>query len=66
VLGVSCVNALSTDLKAEVHREGKIWMQEYKIGVPQYDVKEVGETDKRGTIVTFTPDCNHLYPNYRI
>ncbi|RZK83306.1 MAG: DNA topoisomerase IV subunit B, partial [Pedobacter sp.] len=56
-VGVSCVNALSTDLKAEVHREGKIWMQEYKIGVPQYDVKEVGTTDKRGTIVTFSPDA---------
>ncbi|GAB1464071.1 DNA topoisomerase (ATP-hydrolyzing) subunit B [Pedobacter sp.] len=55
-VGVSCVNALSTHLKAEVHREGKIWMQEYEIGVPQYDVKEVGTTDKRGTIVTFTPD----------
>src|SRR6218665_2683650 len=55
-VGVSCVNALSTHLKAEVHREGKIWVQEYQIGVPQYDVKEVGETDKRGTIVTFTPD----------
>jgi DNA gyrase subunit B len=55
-VGVSCVNALSTHLKAEVHREGKIWMQEYNIGIPQYDVKEVGETDKRGTIVTFSPD----------
>jgi DNA gyrase subunit B len=55
-VGVSCVNALSTHLKAEVHREGKIWMQEYEIGVPQYDVKEVGSTDKRGTIVTFSPD----------
>ncbi len=55
-VGVSCVNALSTHLKAEVHREGKIWMQEYEIGVPQYDVKEVGTTDKRGTIVTFSPD----------
>ncbi len=55
-VGVSCVNALSTHLKAEVHREGKIWVQEYEIGVPQYDVKEVGTTDKRGTIVTFSPD----------
>jgi len=55
-VGVSCVNALSTHLKAEVHREGKIWMQEYEIGVPQYDVKEVCTTDKRGTIVTFSPD----------
>lgn len=55
-VGVSCVNALSTHLKAEVHREGKIWVQEYEIGVPQYDVKEIGVTDKRGTIVTFSPD----------
>lgn len=56
-VGVSCVNALSTHLKAEVHREGKVWMQEYNIGVPLYDVKEVGTTDKRGTIVTFSPDA---------
>lgn len=55
-VGVSCVNALSSHLKAEVHREGKIWMQEYNIGKPLYDVKEVGATDKRGTIVTFKPD----------
>jgi len=55
-VGVSCVNALSTHLKAEVHREGKIWVQEYNIGKPLYDVKSVGETDKRGTIVTFSPD----------
>ncbi|MCX3263414.1 DNA topoisomerase (ATP-hydrolyzing) subunit B [Pedobacter agri] len=56
-VGVSCVNALSTHLKAEVHREGKIWMQEYNIGKPLYDVKETGVTDKRGTIVTFSPDA---------
>jgi DNA gyrase subunit B len=55
-VGVSCVNALSTDLKAEIHRNGKIWVQEYKIGKPQYPVKEVGETDKTGTIITFKPD----------
>jgi DNA gyrase subunit B len=55
-VGVSCVNALSKHLRAEVHREGKIWQQEYQIGVPQYEVKAVGETDKSGTIVTFTPD----------
>jgi DNA gyrase subunit B len=55
-VGVSCVNALSKDLRAEVHRDGQIWQQEYKIGVPQYDVKPIGETDKSGTIVTFTPD----------
>ena len=55
-VGVSCVNALSTDLKAEVHKNGKVYQQEYKIGIPQYDVKEVGTTDYRGTIVTFQPD----------
>ncbi len=55
-VGVSCVNALSTDLKVQVHREGKIWEQDYKIGVPQKPVREVGTTDKRGTIVTFKPD----------
>ncbi len=56
-VGVSCVNALSTHLRAEVHREGKIWVQEYNIGKPLYEVKSIGETDKRGTIVTFTPDA---------
>ncbi|WP_442590333.1 DNA topoisomerase (ATP-hydrolyzing) subunit B [Pedobacter sp. AW31-3R] len=56
-VGVSCVNALSVHLKAEVHREGKIWVQEYRQGKPQYDVKTVGETEKRGTIITFTPDA---------
>ncbi len=56
-VGVSCVNALSTHLRAEVHREGKIWVQEYNIGKPLYDVKSIGDTDKRGTIVTFTPDA---------
>ncbi len=56
-VGVSCVNALSTHLKAEVHREGKIWVQEYNIGKPLYEVKSIGDTDKRGTIVTFTPDA---------
>lgn len=55
-VGVSCVNALSSDLKATVHREGKIFQQEYKIGKPQYDVKEVGTTDRTGTEVTFLPD----------
>lgn len=45
-VGVSCVNALSTHLRAEVHREGKIWVQEYNIGKPLYDVKEIGTTEK--------------------
>ncbi len=55
-VGVSCVNALSTDLKVTVYREGKIFQQEYKIGKPQYPVKEIGVSDRRGTVVEFTPD----------
>ncbi|HCA83481.1 MAG TPA: DNA topoisomerase (ATP-hydrolyzing) subunit B [Flavobacteriales bacterium] len=55
-VGVSCVNALSTHLKAEVHRGGKQYVQEFSIGKPLYSVKEVGTTDYRGTIVTFKPD----------
>lgn len=55
-VGVSCVNALSKKLKATVHRDGKVYQQEYEIGKPLYDVKEVGTTDITGTIVDFTPD----------
>jgi len=55
-VGVSCVNALSTHFKAEIHREGKIWVQEFECGKPIYSVKVVGESDKTGTIITFTPD----------
>ncbi|MCW1734397.1 DNA topoisomerase (ATP-hydrolyzing) subunit B [Anaerorudis cellulosivorans] len=55
-VGVSCVNALSVYLKVEVHRNGKIYMQEYSRGKPYSDVKVVGETDKTGTIITFKPD----------
>lgn len=55
-VGVSCVNALSSHLMAEVHRDGKLYQQEYNIGKPKYPVKEAGTTDYRGTIVTFTPD----------
>lgn len=57
-VGVSCVNALSDPLIAEVHRDGKITMQEFRKGKPQYPAKEVGETTYRGTIVTFTPDLS--------
>ncbi|HPF51973.1 MAG TPA: DNA topoisomerase (ATP-hydrolyzing) subunit B [Draconibacterium sp.] len=57
-VGVSCVNALSTHLKAEIHREGKIWVQEYQIGKPLYEAKTIGDTDHTGTIVTFTPDSS--------
>ena len=55
-VGVSCVNALSDMLLAEVHRNGKKYQQEYSEGKPKYSVKEVGTTDIRGTIVTFHPD----------
>lgn len=55
-VGVSCVNALSTVLTAEVHREGKIFVQEYRQGKPQFDVKVIGESDRTGTKVTFLPD----------
>ncbi len=55
-VGVSCVNALSKDLKVRVFRNGKIFQQEYQIGKPLYPVKEIGTTDIRGTEVTFKPD----------
>lgn len=55
-VGVSCVNALSRDMKVTVFREGKEFQQEYKKGIPQYDVKVVGKTEKRGTTVHFWPD----------
>ncbi len=55
-VGVSCVNALSEHMKVSVHREGKQYEQEYKKGIPQYSVKEVGTTTKKGTEVTFLPD----------
>ena len=57
-VGVSCVNALSTLLRATVHRDGKIWQQEYSCGKPLYDVKEVGVSDKTGTTVYFEPDTS--------
>ncbi|HRN94426.1 MAG TPA: ATP-binding protein [Chitinophagales bacterium] len=55
-VGVSCVNALSTHMTVQVHRDGKQYIQEYSIGKPLYDVKEVGTSNYRGTIVTFKPD----------
>lgn len=56
-VGVSCVNALSIAFKVEVHRLGKIFIQEYSEGKPLYSVKEAGNTDKTGTIITFQPDA---------
>ena len=55
-VGVSCVNALSTHMKSQVFRNGKIYQQEYEKGKPLYPVKVVGETDKRGTRQQFWPD----------
>ena len=55
-VGVSCVNALSINMRTEVHREGKIFEQEYSIGKPLYDVREIGTSDINGTIQTFKPD----------
>lgn len=55
-VGVSCVNALSEHLTATVHKDGKIWEQEYEKGKALYPVKAIGETDFNGTIVTFLPD----------
>lgn len=55
-VGVSCVNALSVSLVAEVHREGKIFQQKYEKGKPVTPVEETGQTDKTGTNITFHPD----------
>ena len=55
-VGVSCVNALSAHLRAEIHRGGKTYVQEYSRGKAYADVQIVGDTDKTGTIITFRPD----------
>ncbi|MDD5183699.1 MAG: DNA topoisomerase (ATP-hydrolyzing) subunit B [Paludibacter sp.] len=57
-VGVSCVNALSTYLRVEVSREGKLYMQEYKCGFPQFPVKEIGTSTTNGTLTTFLPDSS--------
>jgi len=55
-VGVSCVNALSTQLVVTVERDGKMYQQEYSIGKPLYDVKQIGTSDRTGTRVHFKPD----------
>jgi DNA gyrase subunit B len=55
-VGVSCVNALSEVLKATVYRDGKIFEQEYRRGIPQYSVRLVGQSENRGTTIEFKPD----------
>ncbi len=57
-VGVSCVNALSTYLRAEVCRNGKVYMQEYSCGHPKAPVAVIGETDRTGTMITFHPDAS--------
>jgi DNA gyrase subunit B len=57
-VGVSVVNALSDTLRAEVHRDGKVYYQEYRKGKPVSDVQEHGTTTKSGTIITFMPDAD--------
>jgi DNA gyrase subunit B len=57
-VGVSCVNALSSDLHVTVQRDGKIFEQAYKIGIPQYPVREIGLSEKTGTRVHFHPDSS--------
>src|SRR5690554_6655707 len=64
-VGVSCVNALSDPMLVTVHRDGKIFEQQYREGIPQFAVREIGETDTHGTKVYFRPDTTifkeHVY-----
>jgi DNA gyrase subunit B len=55
-VGVSCVNALSDYVKAEVRRDGKTYVQEYSEGIPKADVAMIGDADETGTTITFHPD----------
>lgn len=57
-VGVSCVNALSSDMYVNVHRDGKEYQQFYQAGIPQSDIKEIGPTDITGTIIRFKPDAD--------
>lgn len=57
-VGVSCVNALSTYLRAEVHRNGKAYMQEYSCGKPTTELQIIGESNHTGTSITFKPDAS--------
>ncbi|MDZ4839208.1 MAG: DNA topoisomerase (ATP-hydrolyzing) subunit B [Bacteroidota bacterium] len=55
-VGVSCVNALSNHLQANIHKDGKEYVQEFSKGAPLYSVKQIGDTDFQGTVIKFTPD----------
>lgn len=63
-VGVSVVNALSEWTKAEVHRDGKVWVQEYKRGVPVASIKAVGKSDRTGTTITFKAD-SQIFPEIK-
>ncbi len=56
-VGVSAVNAVSSALRLEIHREGQVWQQDYSRGRPLHNIKAVGPTDRSGTKITFTPDA---------
>ncbi len=62
-VGASVVNALCEWMSVEVHKEGKVYFQSYKIGVPDKSVEVIGDTDKRGTIVRFSPDMSIFETN---
>jgi len=55
-VGVSCVNALATLFVAEVHRDGNVYKMEFELGIPKAPMEQLGNTEKRGTIITFFPD----------
>lgn len=57
-VGVSCVNALSTYLRAEIHRDGKAYVQEYSCGKPTTELRVVGDSNHTGTMITFKPDAS--------
>lgn len=57
-VGVSCVNALSTYLRAEVHRDGKAYVQEYSCGKPTTELRVEGKSERTGTSITFKPDAS--------
>ncbi|HLA54285.1 MAG TPA: ATP-binding protein, partial [Flavitalea sp.] len=57
-VGVSCVNALSSRLHVTVCNEGKIFEQQYHTGIPEYPVREIGKSDRTGTLVRFWPDSS--------
>ncbi|MDL2251918.1 DNA topoisomerase (ATP-hydrolyzing) subunit B [Odoribacter sp. OttesenSCG-928-J03] len=60
-VGVSCVNALSSQLIAKIYRDGKVWKQEFSKGVPLADIEVIGETDRTGTTILFKPDDTIFY-----